>query len=129
MTFKRRLKLYLTGFAIGFIMLSIILSKRGCTGLNERKVQELALQTWKMNEVMRCKLNCLGLTNDTLFLKALRDNCDLNSAKSNIHEEPCGKYVIETKPGVSPSFTLLVADCKNTSELLDVAGSKNCDCK
>jgi len=128
MPFKQRLKFYGIGFILGLTILVSILNKRGCAGLNERKAQELALQTWKINELQRCKLNCLGLTTDTLFLKAIRD-CKVDYGRSDVHAEPCGMYVLESAKGVVPSFTLLVNDCKNTSELQDITTSKSCDCK
>jgi hypothetical protein len=128
MPFKTRLKFYGIGFIIGLTILISILNKGGCTGLNERKAQELALQVWKISEAQRCKLKCIGLTTDTLFIKAVRD-CYVNYGKSDVHAEPCGSYVLESAKGVAPSFTLLVADCQNTSELLDIATPASCDCK
>lgn len=128
MPFKQRLKFYGIGFILGLTILITILNKRGCAGLNERKAQELALQVWKISDVQRCKLNCLGLTTDTLFMKAVRD-CYVNYDKSEVHAEPCGTYVLESAKGVVPSFTLLVADCKNTSELQDIVSAKACGCK
>ena len=89
MNFKQRLKFYGIGFGIGIVILLTILNKKGCAGLNERKAQELALQTWKIRDALRCKLNCIGLTTDTLFLKAVRD-CYVNYGKSEVHAEPCG---------------------------------------
>ncbi len=128
MNFKQRLKFYGIGFSIGLVILLTILNKKGCTGLNELKAQELALQTWKISDVMRCKLNCIGLSDDTLFLKAVRD-CNVNYNKSEVHAEPCGTYVLESAKNAVTSFTLLVADCKNTSEMQDIVTTKNCDCK
>lgn len=128
MPFKTRLKFYGIGFIIGLVILISILNKGGCAGLNERKAQELALQGWKISAAQRCKLNCVGLTNDTLFIKAVRD-CYVNYSKSEVHAEPCGTYVLESAKGTVPSFTLLVADCKNISELQDIATTRACDCK
>ena len=128
MNFKQRLKFYGIGFGIGLVILLTILNKKGCAGLNERKAQELALQTWKISDALRCKLNCIGLTTDTLFLKAVRD-CYVNYGKSEVHAEPCGTYVLESAKGAVTSFTLLVADCKNTSEMQDILTAKACDCK
>lgn len=128
MPFKQRLKFYGIGFILGLTILITILNKKGCAGLNERKAQELALQTWKISDAQRCKLNCLGLTTDTLFIKAVRD-CYVDYGKSDVHAEPCGTYVLESAKGVVPSFTLLVSDCLNTSELQDILTSKVCDCK
>ena len=131
MTFKQRLKFYFIGFALGLAMLGIILSKKsGCTGgsLSERKMSELLTQNWKINDAMRCRLNCIGLTNDTLFFAALK-TCRVNYDKSNVHNDPCGTYVIESPTGNSITFTLLVADCKTTSEILDIITTKNCGCK
>jgi hypothetical protein len=128
MNFKQRLKFYGIGFILGLTILITILNKKGCAGLNERKAQELALQVWKISHTQRCKLNCLGLTTDTLFIKAVRD-CYVNYDKSEVHAEPCGTYVLESAKGAVPSFTLLVADCNTTSELQDITTAKNCDCK
>lgn len=128
MPFKTRLKFYGFGFIIGLTILISILNKKGCVGLNERKAQELALQVWKISDAQRCKLNCLGLTTDTLFMKAVRD-CYVNYDKSEVHAEPCGTYVLESGKGAVTSFTLLVADCKNTSELQDIVTQKACNCK
>lgn len=128
MPFKTRLKFYGFGFVLGLVILISILNKKGCAGLNERKAQELALQIWDISPQLRCKLNCLGLTTDTLFIKAVRD-CYVNYGKSEVHAEPCGTYVLESAKGVAPSFTLLVADCKNTSQLQDVSTAKKCECK
>ena len=130
MTFKQRLKFYLFGFALGLAMLGIILSKKsGCAGgsLSERKMSELLTQNWKISDAMRCRLNCMGLSNDTLFKAALK-TCHVNYDKSNVHNDPCGTYVIESPPG-NLSFTLLVADCKTTSEILDITTLKPCTCK
>lgn len=130
MTFKQRLKFYLIGFVLGLGILAIILNKKGgCAGgsLSERKMSELLTQNWKINAAMQCKLNCIGLTNDTLFKAALK-TCHVNYDKSDVHAEPCGTYVIESPQG-NLSFTMLVADCKTTSEVLDITTTKNCDCK
>ena len=128
MPFKQRLKFYGIGFLLGLTILVTILNKRGCAGLNELKAQELALQPWKISDAIRCKLNCLGLTTDTLFLKAVRD-CIVDYGKSNVHAEPCGTYVLESAKSAVTSFTLLVADCGNISEMQDVVTQKKCDCK
>ncbi len=128
MPFKQRLKFYGFGFALGLVILISILNKKGCAGLNERKAQELALQVWKISDAQRCKLNCIGLTTDTLFMKAVRD-CYVNYDKSEIHADPCGTYVLEGGKGAVATFTLLVADCQNTSELQDIVTSRACDCK
>jgi hypothetical protein len=90
-------------------------------------MSELLTQTWKLNEQTRCKLNCLGLKNDTMFKAALR-TCLVNYEKSEPRAEPCGRYVLETPPGPL-SFTLLVQDCKTVSEVLDMSTQKSCDCK
>lgn len=130
MTFAQRLKFYLIGFGIGLCILVVILGKKGgCAGgsLSERKMSELLTQTWKLNEPARCKLNCLGLKNDTLFKAALK-TCRVNYDKSEPRAEPCGKYVLETPPGPL-SFTMLVQDCKTVSEVLDMSTQKPCDCK
>jgi len=127
MPFKTRLKFYGIGFILGLTILITILNKKGCAGLNERKAQELALQVWKISDAQRCKLNCLELTTDTLFIRAVRD-CYVDYGKSNVHAEPCGTYVLQSAKGVEPSFTLLVADCKNISELQDIHTTKICDC-
>jgi len=128
MPFKTRLKFYGIGFILGLTILITILNKKGCAGLNERKAQELALQTWKISDAQRCKLNCLGLTTDTLFIKAVRD-CYVDYSKSDVHAAPCGTYVLQSSKTAVTSFTLLVADCQNTSELQDIVTSKTCDCK
>jgi hypothetical protein len=127
MPFKTRLKFYGIGFILGLTILITILNRKGCAGLNERKAQELALQIWEITPAQRCTLNCAGLTTDTLFIRAVRD-CYVNYSKSDVHAEPCGTYVLEGKNAVS-TFTLLVADCKNTSRLQDIQLSKTCDCK
>src|ERR1700741_4746162 len=106
MPFKPRLKFYGLGFMLGLTILITILNRKGCAGLNERKAQELALQIWEVSPAQRCTLNCIGLTTDTLFIKAVRD-CYVNYGKSEVHAEPCGTYVLESAKGVVPSFTLL----------------------
>ena len=131
MTFKQRLKFYFIGFALGLAILAIILNKKGgCAGgsLSERKMNELLTQTWKISDKMHCKLNCIGLNNDTLFFAALK-TCKVNYDRSNPRNEPCGTYVIESPTGNSISFTLLVSDCKTVSEILDITTVKTCDCK
>ena len=128
MPFKQRLKFYGIGFILGLTILITILNRRGCAGLNERKAQELALQTWKISDVNRCKLNCLGLTTDTLFIKAVRD-CYVDYNKSDVHADPCGLYVLQSAKTAVTSFTLLVADCGTVSEIQDIQTGKPCDCK
>jgi hypothetical protein len=130
MTFKQRLKFYLFGFALGLAVLAIILNKKGgCAGgsLSERKMNELLTQTWKINDKIQCKLNCIGLKNDTLFKAALK-TCHVNYDKSEPRAEPCGTYIIESPPG-KLAFTLLVQDCKTVSEVLDMTTTMSCDCK
>ena len=130
MTFKQRLKFYFIGFGLGLGILAIILNKKGgCAGgsLSERKMNELLTQTWKISDAMHCKLNCIGLTNDTLFFAALK-TCKVNYERSNPRNEPCGTYIIES-PDSKLSFTLLVQDFKTESEILDVTGTGKCDCK
>ena len=130
MTFKQRLKFYLFGFVLGLGILIIILNKKGgCTGgsLSERKMSELLMQTWNINDKMRCRLTCVGLASDTLFFTALK-TCRVNYEKSDPRAEPCGTYIIESPAGPL-SFTLLVSDCKTVSEIVDMTTAKSCDCK
>jgi hypothetical protein len=131
MTFKYRLKLYLIGFAMGLAVLSIILNKKGgCAGgsLSERKKSELLTQSWKISDKMRCKLNCIGLSNDVLFKAALKTS-KVNYEKSDAHAEPCGRWVVESPKGSKLNFTMLVQDCQTTAEILDITFERSCDCK
>ncbi|MHB8259849.1 MAG: hypothetical protein ACYDEC_06230 [Bacteroidia bacterium] len=128
MNFKQRLKFYLVGFSIGVLILASILSKNSCKGVNTQKVEELVYQKWEINEAMRCKLKCAGFTNDSLFLKDVK-TCTVNYGKSDVHEQPCGKYVLETSEKSIATYTLLVADCGITTKLLDVKTPSPCHCK
>ena len=131
MPFKQRLKLYLIGFILGLGILAIILNRKGgCAGgtLSERKMHELLTQTWKISDKMHCKLNCMGLNNDTLFFAAIKTG-HINYERSDVHADPCGTYVIESPADSKLSFTLLVQDCKTVSEVLDITSDKTCDCK
>ncbi len=109
-------------------MLLIILGKRGCIGMGERKVQELALQLWKITPAQKNTLNCLGLRNDTLLLLALRDHCMLNSDKTSVHGGPFGIYTVETKPEVNPAFSLLIKDSAAYSVLLKIETPSPLNC-
>ena len=128
MTFKQRLKFYLVGFSIGLLVLLSILNKRGCKGVNTLKVEELVYQKWEISNAMRCKLACVGFANDSLFLLDLK-TCKVNYSESDVHAEPCGKYVVESSSKSAHGYTLLVADCDSTSKLLDVVTKKTCSCK
>jgi len=115
---------------MGLGILAIVLNKKGgCAGgsLSERKMAELLNQTWKINDRMRCKLNCIGISNDSLLMATLK-TCRVNYEKSEPRAEPCGTYIIESPPGKT-SFTLLVSDCKTVAEILDMTTGKSCDCK
>src|ERR1017187_2924925 len=127
MTFKQRLKFYLVGFGIGVLILASILRNKSCKGVNTQKVEELAYQKWEISEVMRCKLKCAGFVSDSLFLKDVK-NCTVNYSESDVHEEPCGKYVLESSSKSAATYTLLVADCGGISKLLDVRTKNSCHC-
>ncbi|HEX7413613.1 MAG TPA: hypothetical protein VF411_06160 [Bacteroidia bacterium] len=128
MTFKQRLKFYLVGFGIGALILASILSKKSCKGVNTQKVEELVYQKWEISEVMRCKLKCAGFVNDSLFLKDVK-TCTVNYGESDVHEQPCGKYVLESSYQSANTYTLLVADCGSISKLIDVRTKNACPCK
>jgi hypothetical protein len=128
MTFKHRLKFYLIGFVIGSLVLMSILSKKGCKGVNTQKIEELTYQKWQISDAMRCKLKCAGFASDSLFLADVK-TCTVNYSESNVHEEPCGKYVLESSKKSAANYTLLVADCGTTSKLLDVTTKSACNCK
>ena len=128
MTFKQRLKFYLVGFIMGSLILASVLNKKGCKGINTIKVEELTAQKWEISDAMRCKLKCAGFTNDSLFLLDIK-TCTVNYGESNVHEEPCGKYVLESSKKSTANYTLLVADCGTTSKLLDVTTKNDCPCK
>ncbi len=113
---------------MGLLLLLSILNKRGCKGINTIKVEELMYQKWEINDAMRCKLKCAGYANDSLFLKDLK-NCTVNYSESDIHEKPCGRYVLESSDKSVSTYTLLIADCDHTSKLLDVSVKNACDCK
>lgn len=128
MTFKQRLKFYLVGFVMGSLILGSVLNKKGCKGINTLKVEELAAQNWEISEAMQCKLKCAGFASDSLFVNDIK-NCTVNYSKSNVHEEPCGKYVLESSSKSKAEYTLLVADCGTKSKLLDMTLKNACDCK
>ena len=128
MTFKQRLKFYLVGFGLGLLLLLSILNKRGCKGVNSIKVEELVHQKWEINEAMRCKLKCAGYASDSLFIADVK-NCTVNYSASDIHEKPCGKYVLESSTKSVSSYTLLIADCDHISKVLDVVVKNACGCK
>ena len=130
MTFKQRLKFYLVGFGMGLLVLISILNKRGCKGFNQQKVEELAYQKWDISDAMRCKLTCAGFAADSLFLKDVK-TCKVNYSAdaTEVHAEPCGKYVLESTAKSAATYTLLVADCGTTSQLLDVITKNTCNCK
>jgi hypothetical protein len=130
MTFKQRLKFYLIGFGMGLLVLAMVLNRRGCKGLNvnAQKVEELTYQKWEISDALRCKLKCAGFASDSLFLKDVL-TCKVNYSESSVHEEPCGKYVLESSKKSVSNYTLLVADCGTTSKLLDVTTKNACNCK
>jgi hypothetical protein len=128
MTFKQRLKFYLFGLGIGLLVVASIFNKRGCKGINTLKVEELVYQKWEISDAMRCKLNCAGFATDSLFLADLK-TCTVNYSESDIHEKPCGKYVLESSSKSLHSYKLLVGDCDSTSKLLDVITKNPCNCK
>jgi hypothetical protein len=130
MTFKQRLKFYFIGFGMGLLVLVMVLNRRGCKGLNvnAQKVEELSYQKWEISDLMRCKLKCAGFTTDSFFLKDVL-TCKVNYGQSEVHEEPCGKYVVESSSKSAGTYTLLVADCGTTSKLLNVLTKNTCNCK
>lgn len=91
-------------------------------------MSELLTQNWKINDKMRCKLNCIGLSSDALFKAALR-TCKVNYEKSDAHASPCGTWVVESVKESKLNFTLLVQDCQTTAEILDITIDKPCNCK
>ena len=130
MTFKQRLRFYFIGFGMGLLVLAVVLNRRGCKGLNvnAQKVEQLSYQKWEISDAMRCKLKCAGFASDSLFLKDVL-TCHVNYGESSVHEKPFGKYVLESSSKSAASYTLLVADCNNTSKLLDVTTKNACNCK
>jgi len=130
MTFKQRLKFYLVGFGMGMLILLMIINKRGCKGISTQKMEELTFQKWEINDAMRCKLNCLGFTADSLFLKDVK-TCKVNYSAdaTNASLKPCGNYVLESTAKSIATYTLLVADCDSISRLLDIVVKTNCSCK
>ena len=130
MTFKQRLKFYFIGLGMGLLILSIVLNKRGCKSISEQKMEELSFQTWEINDAMRCKLQCAGFANDSLFLKDVK-TCKVNygADATDATLKPCGNYVLESTAKSATTYTLLVADCGTTAEILDVGTKSKSDCK
>lgn len=114
---------------MGLLVLLSILNKRGCKGINTQKTEELAYQKWQISDAMRCKLKCAGFATDSLFLKDVK-TCKVNYSAdaTDVHAEPCGKYVLESTAKSASTYTLLVADCDSISQLLDVVVKTNCSC-
>lgn len=129
MTFKQRLRFYLTGFVIGLLALMVILNKKGCKGVNTIKVEQIAHNKWNINSLMHCKLQCAGFKTDSAFIFDLASHSAVNYSASEVHAEPCGKFVIESKAGSVSSYTALVEDCGAESTLLDIKTKDNCGCK
>ena len=113
---------------MGLLVLMSVLNKKGCKGVNTLKAEELAYQKWEINDVQRCKLKYVGFAADSLFINDVK-TCNVNYSESDVHAEPCGKYVLESSAKSAASYTLLVADCGATTKLLDIKIKAACDCK
>ncbi|MBS1636929.1 MAG: hypothetical protein JST26_13510 [Bacteroidetes bacterium] len=118
MTFWHRLRFYLIGFVPGCIILFFIVSKKGCTGPNELKMQELTYQKFEFSNKALCKVKCLGYTPEgfRIALKAYQVNYDL----SDVHKKPCGSYYLQAIKKDSARFEVIVNDCDTTSKITDI---------
>ncbi|HTL82728.1 MAG TPA: hypothetical protein VL651_13535 [Bacteroidia bacterium] len=96
MTWWRRIRLYLTGFGIGCILVWILFFRNGNRELgswlpSNRVTYFLqAVKKMGVDSTTLCKMKCAGFTMEDV--KAGLKNADVNFDKSNTSKEPCHEY-------------------------------------
>jgi len=124
--FYRRLKFYLFGFAIGALAVNFIFKGKACRMPATIKLEELQKQTKNYTTEALCEMNCNGI--DTTHVNEILLKGKIEYSKSEVHDTPCPKYVVEGETKNSIPIAIIIADCDTISKVINVRTKKNCDC-
>lgn len=128
MEFSRRVRLYLSGLFFGLIILAFIIGKRGCSNLNELKLEELFItQPVKISGTSICKQKCIGLLPGDIVKDCF--SLKVNFDRSQVHGDP-QTYILEGNLNQMPA-EILVLDSANYTVIKDIRFLKpvECSCK
>lgn len=129
MNFKQRLRLFLTGFIPGCIILAFIINKKGCTSPNELKMLEIQYQTLQLGNKALCKIKCLK-QNETLFKLALK-KFEVNYSLSDVHKKPYGTFYLQAIDPKDALYEMVVEDKDTITFINDIkliTKIENCNC-
>jgi hypothetical protein len=131
MSFWRRLRLYLFGFALGAAIVYSMFGTRSCVTPNQQKMQELVFQRFELSDRAKCKLQCLK--KNELLMKIELRHFEVNYDLTTVHKEPCGEYFIQPKAEYASQYNykLVIYDCDTISRVDDISitGTNTCSCQ
>lgn len=95
------------------------------------KLEELSYQKLELTQHGECRMKCRSITEAEV--KDVLKTGKINYGKSNVHDTPCGTYVVEGKTADGQNVRIVIADCDTISRLvtaIDLSMEKDsCDCK
>ncbi len=115
----QRVGYYLGGFSLGLIILAFFLSgkKTSCSyGPDARVIKNITQKKIVFSDNTSPMLNNYNL--DTISIKTIIQNGNVNFAKSNARQKPCGVYVIESYHD-NKTVKLSVENCDSIATLTD----------
>lgn len=132
--FWRRLKLYLIGFGIGMLIVSVLFKGRTvCKMPGTIKREELYSQDIVFTGHGLCRMKCRDIS--TADVAAVLVRGSINYGKSEPQDKPCGTYAVEGETADKRQLRIVFADCDTISKLvtaIDLGMEKEeegCDCK
>ena len=130
--FWRRLKLYLIGFGIGMLIVSVLFKDRSACKMPGRlKKEELQSQDLALTDTMKCQMKCRNISVDDVARVMARGSIDYSS--SDPQRKPYGIYAMEYEMDDARELQVMIEDCDTISRLVGVNVLKvkypPCDCK
>jgi len=117
MKFVHRLGYYLGGFSVGLIVLAFFLSgkKASCDyGPNARTIKNISQKKKRYSEATKFFIITYRL--DSLKVDELISTGEVNFSKSQVHQDSCNMYTIESKLN-DEEVLLSVENCKDIATI------------
>ncbi|MDG2194438.1 MAG: DUF4258 domain-containing protein [Polaribacter sp.] len=117
MNWLKRIGYYLIGFSIGAIAVAFFWKQKKVSfdyGMDARTLKTIRIRQKIYSQEAQVALAKNNL--DTIAINYLLRNGDVNFSKSNQHEKPCAKYLIEGTYK-NKAINLWVARCDSTSTI------------
>lgn len=131
LTFNKRLRLYLIGFAIGLpIMWGLMRHKNVMPMPSEIITEQVLANPIQYSKHARCRMECRNITEDEIL--AVLKMGDVNYSKSEVQAKPCKKYAFEGKTTDGQELRIIVGKCEEVNTIItaiDLGVEHECACE